>query len=139
MKQYECGFGTKRVDVGFHTHYAVCADTPEAITYKLDLLKDSLRQRFEFTHRNTGAIWSFDVKKIHVYSITKKYTVAEGREKVSLTVPPDISFNIALEGRCALHTEGKASCPDDACQYLRAALDRAIPGSIGINFFEVIK
>lgn len=139
MKQYECGFGNKRIDVGFHTYYAVCADTPEAITWRLDLLKDSLRQRFEFTHRNTGAIWSFDVKKIHVYSITKKYTVAEGREKVSLTVPPDISFHIALEGRCALHTEGKASCPDDACQYLRAALDRAIPESIGINFFEVIK
>lgn len=139
MKQYECGFGNKRVDVGFHTYYAVCADTPEAISYKLDLLKDSLRHRFEFTHQDTGALWSFDVKKIHVYTVTKKYSLNRGSIKECLSVPPDISFNIALEGRCALHTEGKASCPDDACQYLRAALDRAIPESIGINFFEVIK
>ena len=139
MAQYECGFGKKSIVVTFHSYYALVSDTPKVIADHAQELCDVLTQRFEFTHAKTQATWSFDVSKVELLTVRKAYGISGGKVEESLTVPPELYFDVELEGRCALHSKGKASDPDIACEHIRTALLLATPECFMINQLEVTK
>jgi hypothetical protein len=138
MKRYECGFGKKRVEIMLNAGYALKGIDPASIEQQCNEICDALLRTYEFRHLETDAQWSFETKKVHLFQVKLTYDTHTGKYKESLQVPPMVYFNVALEGRVALHTEGKASCPDTACGHLRPALYKHLPDYLMITEFEVI-